>query len=476
MRFPLLGKAAGLIAVGIGLVWGLSMVGGVVSEREGRLHEAQRGIAASLASEQTLVGPVVQRSCVETWESTQGEGKDRKTTVERREFTLVRAPNTLQIDSRAVLEPRYRGLYKVNGYLAKSTLKARWNDTAWATPSPQQPHASVHCEAPMLAVGVGDARGIRNAQLSVGGVAQKLEAGSVLPNLPRGFHAALDPALLNAGGLEAEVALDVVGTETLAFAPIGDTTSVHLASDWPHPSFAGRFLPTQREVGAQGFDARWQLSTLASSAQQELLGGAAVCALGDSPDDAVYATARTTNDGNANARKAGCTETFGVSFIDPVNPYVLSDRATKYGLLFIGLTFVAVLLVEVMRRLRVHPIQYLLVGSALTVFFLLLVSLTEHIAFEWAYLAASAACTLLLGFYGAYVLGGRLPGLVFGGGIGLLYGALYLLLQMEQNSLVLGSGLLFTVLAAVMVVTRKVDWYGLMAQLRVERAVEPAQS
>jgi inner membrane protein len=469
MRFPLLGKAAGLVAVGVGLAWGLGMVGGVVAEREGRLHEAQRGVAASLASEQTLVGPVMQRSCVETWESTQGEGKDRKTIAERREFTLLRAPSVLQADARASLEPRYRGLYKVNGYLAKSTLKATWNDTAWAMPSPQQPHASVRCEAPVLAVGIGDARGIRNAQLSVGGVAQTLEAGSVLPNLPRGFHARLDPAVLNAGTLSAEVALEVVGTETLAFAPIADATTVHLASDWPHPSFAGRFLPSQRTVTDKGFDATWQLSTLASSAQQELLSGAATCALGDSPEEAMARNAPE----NGSAKRAGCVETFGVGFIDPVNPYVLSDRATKYGLLFIGLTFVAVLLVEVMRRLRVHPIQYLLVGSALTVFFLLLVSLTEHIAFEWAYLAASAACTLLLGFYGAYVLRGRLAGLAFGAGIGLLYGALYLLLQMEQNSLVLGAGLLFAVLAAVMVVTRKVDWYGLMAQLRLERAPDP---
>ncbi len=470
MRFPLLGKAAGLIAVGVGLAWGLGMVGGVVAEREGRLHEAQRGVAASLASEQTLVGPVMQRSCVETWESTQGEGKDRKTTTERRDFTVLRAPNALQVDARASLEPRYRGLYKVNGYLAKSTLKATWTDTAWAMPSPQQPHASVRCEAPVLAVGIGDARGIRNAQLSVGGVAQKLEAGSVLPNLPRGFHARLDPAVLNAGTLSVEVGLEVVGTETLAFAPIADATTVHLASDWPHPSFAGRFLPSQRTVTAKGFDASWQLSTLASSAQQELLSGAATCALGDSPEEALARNAPE----NSSGKRTGCVETFGVGFIDPVNPYVLSDRATKYGLLFIGLTFVAVLLVEVMRRLRVHPIQYLLVGSALTVFFLLLVSLTEHIAFEWAYLVASAACTLLLGFYGAYVLRGRLAGLAFGGGIGLLYGALYLLLQMEQNSLVLGSGLLFAVLAAVMVVTRRVDWYGLMAQLRLERGPEPA--
>lgn len=124
------------------------------------------------------------------------------------------------------------------------------------------------------------------------------------------------------------------------------------------------------------------------------------------------------------------------------------------------------ILVEVLHRLRVHPIQYLLVGSALIVFFLLLVSLSEHLPFGSAYLAASAACTGLLAFYGSHVLGGWRRGLVFGAALALLYGTLYLLLQMEQTSLVLGSVLLFVVLAAIMVVTRRLDWYGLIEGVR----------
>jgi inner membrane protein len=145
--------------------------------------------------------------------------------------------------------------------------------------------------------------------------------------------------------------------------------------------------------------------------------------------------------------------------------------------LFIALTFVGVSLVEVLRRLRVHAVQYLLVGSALAVFFLLLVSLTEHIRFAWAYLAASAACTLLLTFYGSFVLRGWRAGLVFGAAIAALYGALFVLLQMEQSALVLGSLLLFAVLTGVMVATRRVDWYTLLDNLRIEagRTRAPAQ-
>ncbi|HET9205267.1 MAG TPA: inner membrane CreD family protein, partial [Burkholderiaceae bacterium] len=163
-------------------------------------------------------------------------------------------------------------------------------------------------------------------------------------------------------------------------------------------------------------------------------------------------------------------ENFAIEFIDPINAYSLADRATKYGVLFIGLTFLGVALTEVMRRARVHPVQYLLVGSALAVFFLLLVSLSEHMPFAWAYGAAASACTGLLAFYGSHVLGSARGGLGFGAAVAALYGVLYLLLQQERNALVLGSCLLFAALAAVMVLTRRLDWYRLFEQWRAASA------
>jgi len=462
MKFPLLGKTLAVGGVLISLTLALQSVSGIVSEREGRLHEAERSVADSLASQQTLLGPALLRRCDETWTSEQGEGKDRKLVTEKRDFSLAAAPATLDVSAKAAIETRHRGIFKVNGYGMHAVMKARWADLAALEPVARHAGGKLHCEAPVMFVAVGDARGIRVATMSVGGTALPVLPGTEHASHPRGFHAVIPAAVQSAGGvLQAEVALDLVGTGDLAFAPVADTTTVALASDWPHPSFAGRFLPNEREVSAQGFSARWQLSALATSAPQELINGSAACALGGAPEG-----------------KAHCIETFGVAFIDPVSAYVLSDRATKYGLLFIALTFVGVGLVEVLKRLRVHPVQYLLVGSALAVFFLLLVSLTEHIAFAWAYLAASAACTSLLSFYASFVLRGLGAGAVFGAAIAALYGALYLLLQMEQSALVLGSLLLFAVLGAVMVATRRVDWYALMDQLRREAGpppVKPAQ-
>jgi inner membrane protein len=251
----------------------------------------------------------------------------------------------------------------------------------------------------------------------------------------------LPAALVDAAApLRLELALEVVGTGALDIAPTGETTTVTLASDWPHPSFQGRFLPNEREVGPRGFKASWRLSALATSAPRDLI------------------------------EDAERVESFSVAFIDPVDAYVLGDRATKYGVLFILLTFVGVGLVEVLRRVRVHPIQYLLVGCAMTLFFLLLVSLSEHLAFGRAYLAATGACTLLIGFYGSFVLQGWRAGCALGAAVAALYGALYLLLQLEQTALLLGTMLLFAVLAAVMVATRRLDWYGLVDQLRTPQA------
>lgn len=454
MRFPVLTKAVALIAVLLALMMALASVTGIVRERESRLREAQASVADGLAGAQTLLGPVLRRACDERWDVMQGEGKERQLVTERRDFVLTSLPANLDIKAKADIAPRYRGIFKVNTYTLGSTFSAQWADLSALRPRAEHAGGRLHCEPPQVFVAVGDARGIRLATVTANQLPLAILPGTGHGKLGRGFHAQLPAEWVDsnsAAPLKLSVGLDLVGTGTLAFAPLGEITQLELRSDWPHPSFGGRFLPSKREVTAKGFNANWQLSALATTAPQELLAGAGLCAFGDM--------------GTENS-KTPCVETFGLSFMDPISVYSLSDRATKYGLLFIALSFVAVGLVEVLRRLRVHPIQYLLVGCALSVFFLLLVSLSEHLAFEWAYLAASAACTVLLGFYGSFVLRGWLAGLAFGAGIAALFGTLYVLLQREQTALMLGSLLLFAVLAVIMVATRRIDWYALMTQMR----------
>jgi inner membrane protein len=230
------------------------------------------------------------------------------------------------------------------------------------------------------------------------------------------------------------------GTEALSIAPLAEHNVIALESSWPHPQFHGEFLPRARVIGPDGFRANWDVSSLASNAQSQYRAGI------DRPD-------------------AGSTEAISVSLVDPVNVYSQVDRATKYGVLFVLLTFVAFFMFEFLKQLRIHPIQYGLVGLAIAIFFLLLLALSERIPFGMAYAVAAIACIALIGYYLGHVLGGWARGAGFAGMLGTLYAALYGLLISEDNAMVLGAGLLFLILAAIMVLTRKVDWYRAAATL-----------
>ena len=266
--------------------------------------------------------------------------------------------------------------------------------------------------------------------------------GSGLAALADGIRAELDgvkpgPTL----SLPFTLSLSVRGTECLSFIPLAETTRVGLSSAWPHPSFSGSFLPTPRDqqIGPDGFSARWEVTALAAKAP------------------AAFVTA--ARDGAL--CEGACRESFGVRLVEPINIYSMSDRALKYGFLFVALSFAAFFLFELLKSLRIHPAQYLLVGLALALFFLLLLSLSEHIPFGLAYGIAAGASIALQGFYLSYVLHGVARGIGFAGLLAALFGALYGLLVSEDMALLIGSVLLFGLLALVMVITRRLDWYGL---------------
>jgi len=287
-----------------------------------------------------------------------------------------------------------------------------------------------------------------------------LVADTPLKDYRRGLQALLTADMLD-GEPHLQVTLDLtlLGTERLSFVPLGRENVLALSGNWPHPTFGGSFLPVQRSVDAAGFSARWEVSALASSARQAFNQGQSACRF--SPDEATHYRYGGVDDEDVAAE---CLQTQATGFISPVNPYSLAERATKYGLLFVLLTFVAVVLFEVLKNLRVHPVQYLLVGAGLSIFFLLLLGLSEHMAFGRAYLGASAACVLLLGYYASHMLGSARRGAPFAAGIGVLYAFLYVLLQLEQSALLVGSLALFAALAGIMVSTRHVDWYAFSKQ------------
>lgn len=455
MKHPWFTKLAALAAVVLLLLFGLGLIEDVVRDRQHYRSMTAQSVASSLAGPQTLMGPLIHSACVESWDVETGKGDERRMEERRREFLLAAMPETLQLKSGATMEERARGLHKVNTYKLKTYIQAQWAPLTRLQPQTTVKGSRMQCGAPILMLGVGDARGIRTAQLTLGGQTLALKPGTFHPQYSRGLHATLPESVIGATeGLAATLALELVGTERLSIVPLGSNTEVQLESGWPHPSFTGRFLPSERAVRDDGFTAQWRLSSLATTAQQDVAQGKPVCQASGGDDDEPAAAA---------APSGGCADSFSVAFIDPVNPYSLAQRAIKYGVLFIALTFVGVGLFELMKRLRVHPVQYLLVGSALCSFFLLLLSLSEHLPFGAAYALSATACVLLLGYYASHMLGSVRRGLPFGAGMALLYSLLYVLLQLEQTALVVGALALFAVLALVMVLTRKVNWYGLTA-------------
>ncbi len=443
MKSSVLMKIAAIIGVVTALMVGLSLLQRIVLDRQNYRNVA----IASIGSQQTITGPLIHSACVEAWDVTVKTDDGPRVEEKRREFFLTALPETLNIKSNAAVNQRARSLHQVNTFNLKAHITAQWNNLESLKAVHTVKNSRLSCGSPIAMLSVSDATGIRSATLGLNGVVQTLKPGTFHPRYSRGVHAMLPENTRNlTGTLTADFQLELLGTEKLSIVPLGASTQVQLQSNWPHPSFAGTFLPSESTVRKDGFEALWRISSLATTVGESIAQLRAVCAL---DSDA------------ASEKQSECLETLKISFIDPINSYSLSDKATKYGILFVVLTFVAVGLFEFMQRLRVHPVQYFLVGSAICSFFLLLVSLSEHIGFNLAYVAAASACALLLMYYASYMLGSMWRGMPFGAGTGLLYGLLFMLLQLEQTALAVGSVALFVVLALIMALTRKVNWYAL---------------
>ncbi|QKE64819.1 cell envelope integrity protein CreD [Aquipseudomonas campi] len=431
----------GLIALLIFLLMiPIIMIDGMIEERQGLRDEVLQDIARSSSYSQQLTGPLLVLPYRKTLREWKTHAKTGQRYLEEREERgrLYFLPERFVMGGDVTTELRARGIYEARLYHSNNRISGHFELPAQFGIS--EDFADYRFEAPFLSVGISDIRGIKNdLKLKLNEQTLGFQPGSADSLLGAGVHAplpALDPSA--AQRLEYAFDLQLQGTGQLDVTPVGRESQVELKADWPHPSFVGEYLPSEREIRQDGFNARWQTSFFATNLEE---------ALGD-----------CVGGGECHAFKA---RHFGVSFVDPVDQYLKSDRAIKYALLFIALTFAGFFLFEVLKRLAVHPVQYGLVGLSLALFYLLLLSLAEHMAFARAYALAASACVLLIGFYVSHVLHSWLRGAAFTAGLAGLYAMLYALLNAEDYALLMGSLLVFALLAAVMVLTRKLDWYGI---------------
>ena len=450
MNRSLLFKLGAIALLMLVLLIPLLMINGIIGDRQYTRDAVLEDIARSSSYSQRLTGPVMvvpYRKTVREWKLNEKLNKRYEVTREER-GRLYFLPDRFELDGKVQTELRARGIYQARLFHADNRISGRFELPAqWGI---TEDFADYRFDPAFLAVGISDIRGIENAlKLELGNQHLDFEPGSQVDWLGQGVHVAL-PVQDSKKPYVVDFAFDLrlQGTEQLQVVPVGKISQVSLASNWPHPSFIGNFLPAQRDVTDSGFTANWQTTFFSTNLEQAL---------------------QSCLDGQ------GCKDftnrSFGVNFIDPVDQYLKSDRAIKYALLFIGLTFAGFFLFEVLKSLAVHPVQYALVGFALAFFYLLLLSLSEHIGFALAYLISASACVLLIGFYVCHVLRSIRHGLGFSAGLAALYGLLYGLLSAEDYALLMGSLLLFGLLGTVMVLTRKLDWYGVGKR----KAVEPLQ-
>ncbi len=420
---------AGVVAVLVLLLLiPLAMVEELVREREYRKDDAMREVGQVWGGNQVLTGPVLSVPFMATERVVLDNGRTEARELVRYAHFL---PESLEVACDLVPEKRHRGIYDVAVYKAHLSLKAVFPALEGLSPAKG---AKLQWGEATLNLGISDLRSIKNL------VVEQKPAGMLPfePGLPSsdvamsGLSAAMPMDSAARTRLQhVSLTLDVNGSGTFRVVPVGRTTRATITSTWPDPSFQGAFLPDSSHIGPQGFSAQWSVLHLNRTYPQEFTGD-------------LYAQL------DASA--------FGADLLMLVDEYRKSTRAIKYGVMLIVMVFLVLFFVEVLQKLRIHPIQYLLVGFALCLFYTLLIALGEHIGFTWAYIVSAVATIALVVFYAKGVFrvarATQLLGLV----MLLVFGFMLTIILQEDYALLMGSIGLFIVLAIVMAVSRKIDW------------------
>ncbi len=409
------------------------MVQGLVRERQSLRMEAISDITVKRGAQQTLIGPRLIIPYIKR--TTVGTGDKQTTKTETQYGSFL--PSELNIDGTLTTELLYRGIFEVPVYKGELAIAGTFTKPD-LSPWSVDPKDILWNNAELV-IEIADAHAIQN-QVKLGWNDQQIAfapglgkyGGNLNPG-NAGIFASLK-GQMTANAFKFNVPITLNGSERLAFAPMGELTKVNLKADWPSPSFQGLWLPTERETGSENFTATWQIPSLGRNFPQAW-----------NTDQPVAADVIQNS-------------VFGVDLISPVDNYRMTERSLKYNFLFLLLTFVTFWLFEATTRLRVHPLQYLMVGAAMTMFYLLQLALSEHIGFDAAYAVASGAVVVLITVYSVAVLRAKGRGGIIGVLEAALYGYLYFVLANESYSLLIGSLGLFVFLAIAMYFTRSMDW------------------
>lgn len=435
-------KLIGVGALVLLLLIPFMMINGVLKDRLQRRNEAVTDITSSWGKEQDVIGPVLgipyQYKFKAVKEVAGPDGKmERREVEETGTATAYFLPDTLNVTSGAQTQTLHRGIYEAAVFRAQLTLSGNFLPPDFG--SLKIDIKDVRWNEAFVTIAINDLRGTREAiMLDWGGTKRPMLPGSQVPGYTTGATALVGADKPIAAEVRFSIPLDFNGSEGIFFAPFGVKNEATLKSNWPDPAFRGAFLPANRSVRPDGFDANWKVSYYGRD----------------------YPQAWSSRNGNERfTTSAVANSLFGAQFLSILDAYRYVERSLKYGVLFLVLVFTTFFLFEVTARQKIHAFQYLMVGAALCLFYLLLLSISEFIGFGYAYLIAAVASTLLITWYCRFFLGGGVQTLMVGAGLGGIYTFLYITLRQQDYALLMGAIALFVVLAVVMYVTRRVDWY-----------------
>lgn len=428
MKSPLFWKISTLLGCILLLSVPLMMVRALIVERADYRSDVVDAIEHSTSGSQKLTGPLIAIPVTETLTRMENQ----KEVEYQRSWIYYWLPESLAVSGAQNVESRKVGIYSGQVWHNTLQIKAQF-DPARLT---ELKKANTTLGKPFLVLSVSDARGIGaiNAPV-INGTALVVEPGLGLNGDGMGIHMPMPALTADNKPLEIAFTLDLNGTGDLSVVPLGRNSELRLTSNWPHPGFLGNFLPTKREVSDSGYSAHWQSSWFANNMGSYF------------NDDTDIEWPRLP--------------AFSVDVMSQADQYQLTDRATKYAILLIALTFMAFFVFESLTHRRLHPMQYLLVGLSLVMFYLVLLALSEHVGFTPAWVAASLIGAVINGVYLQAVLKGWRNSLLFVAALLLLDGVMWLLLRSEDSALLLGTGVLLLALCALMFLTRRVDWYAL---------------
>lgn len=424
-------KVGTIIIITFLLLIPTSMIRSLIHEREYTQNEAIREVSSKWAESQTITGPFISIPYFRYVKEVSSSDSVEKI-VQVKDYLHI-LPSQLKISGSIDPEKRYRGIYEIVVYDSKLDIQGSFNPLDFA--ALDIPVKNIQFDKAEFVIGINDLRGIEEqVELNWGtekiyfnpGVSSNDIAGS-------GINAALQLESADSTAYSFSLSVHLKGSQWIYFTPMGKVTDVELSSEWSNPSFNGAFLPDKREVSVQGFKASWNILHLNRNFPQ------------------VWSGNRYSVEGSS----------FGIDLLLPVDNYQKSYRSIQYAILFIAFTFIVFFFIEVLNKIFIHPIQYILVGFSLIVFYTLLLSISEHMSYNLAFLISALSTLLLIAGYVKAILKSTPLTLLIAGILTVLYTFIFVIIQLQDYALLIGSIGVFVILGLVMYFSRKIDWYHL---------------